>query len=120
MADTTAPVAARPKPSAVPQNAEMAAYIAEALRQANASRFGPAAAKPTQRVRDVAALIIAGKPVEVAMTAVTPPYGRKFIAGNAATFPAFLAGLGLLSEAQARKAAGAVMTKPTLGEGDDE
>ena len=47
-------------------------------------------------------------------------YGDGFIAGNAASFSAFLVGQDLLTEAQARKASGRVLTKPTLGEGVDD
>jgi hypothetical protein len=123
MADETKP-AAKPAAPMTPTaaTAEMASAIAMAMRQTNAYRFGPPAAGPTQRLIDVADLIKSGKGVEAAMAAAHPPYGRKFIDGNAATFPEFLCSQGLLTEAQARKAAGRALTrKPTsLGDEGDE
>lgn len=94
---------------AAPRAAEatIAVAVAEALRQTNANRFGPAAEGPTQRVRDCAAAIKAGKGVADAMTAAG--YGRRYVEGNAAGFPAFLATLGLLTDAQAARATGAVL-----------
>lgn len=104
MADeTTRPAPAAPRPAQA-VSPEMSVAIAEALRQSKANPFGPAASGPTERVRDCADAIKAGKPVAEAMAKAG--YGRKFIEGNAAGFPAFLEANGLLTPAQARKATG--------------
>lgn len=87
--------------------ASQAAMVAEALRQSQANPHGIPAEGPTDRVRACAAAIAKGQGVVAAMTAAG--YGRKFIEGNAAGFPAFLESKGLLTAAQARKATGEVL-----------
>jgi hypothetical protein len=105
MADETVTRPAAPKPAAV--DPATAVAIAEAMRQSKVNPFGPPGEAPTQRVRDCAAAIKGGTPVAVAMAKAG--YGRKYIEGNAAGFPAFLQTLGLLTPAQARKATGETM-----------
>lgn len=103
----TKPAKSASKATETTATADMAAAVATALRQTNAHRFGPPDVAPTERVKAAALAIKQGKSVQSAMAGAG--YGRKYIEGNAATFPAFLVSLGLLNESQARKAAGAVL-----------
>lgn len=91
-------------PAPAQADAKLATAVAEALRQSNAHRFGPPAAGPTARVQVVADLIRGGARCRDAMRAAG--YGGKFIDGNAAQFPFFLAKNGLLTDAEAMVAAG--------------
>ena len=109
MADETTGTPAAKSGSAGLSRADVAAIVGEAMRESKASPFGPASQGPTERVRSVAAGIKAGKSVEAAMT--DAGYGRRYIAGNAAGFPTLLAKYGLLTDAQAKKATGAVLVR---------
>lgn len=101
MADDTTTKAA-PKVTA-----DTAAAIAEALRQTKMNPLGVAAEGPTARVRAAAAAIARGTGVVRVMA--DAGYGRRYIDGHAAGFPAFLRAHGLLTDAQARKAIGEVL-----------